>query len=173
MIFTKQKNKLSARLISLLLLFITSSMIKADGHKPLISAAEPDFPPFSIKGENGEAVGFSVELLTAAAKAMEFEINYKVAPWSKIKQELADDKLDVLPLVGRSPERESVFDFTTPYITLHGTIVVRKNNTTIHTVHDLKGKTIGVLKGDIAEEFLIREKLNDKIMTSQSRAATD
>lgn len=156
------------RLISLLLFLLISSSVKADSHKPLTSAAEPDYPPFSIKGENGKATGFSVELLTAAAKAMELEINYKVAPWSEIKQELANDKLDVLPLVGRTPERESVFDFTTPYLTLHGTIVVQKGNNTIQTRNDLKGKIIGVLKGDVAEEYLIREKLNDHIMTSQS-----
>lgn len=170
MIFTKQKLQLnfSARLIFLLFLLSISFITKASHYEPLVSAAEPDYPPFSIRGKNGAAVGFSVELLTAAAKVMERDINFKVAPWSEIKQELADNKLDVLPLVGRSPERESVFDFTTPYLTLHGTIVVRKDNNTIHTVHDLKGKTIGVLKGDNAEEFLIREKLNDHIITSQS-----
>ncbi|MCK4824342.1 transporter substrate-binding domain-containing protein, partial [bacterium] len=92
----------------------------------------------------------------------------KVDTWSTIKQELAGDKLDVLPLVGRTPERESIFDFTVPYLTLHGTIVVRKGNNKIQNAADLKGKKVGVMKGDVAEEYMLREKLSDKLVTTNN-----
>ena len=73
--------------------------------RTLNSAAEPDYPPLSLKNQKGLADGFSVELLTATLKAVNHDIKFKVDFWSIIKQELVDDKLDVLPLVGRTPER--------------------------------------------------------------------
>lgn len=156
------------KLFSLLLFLSIHLVAKAEHHKPLVSAAEPDYPPISMRDDNNQATGFSVELLKASAHVMERKINFKIAPWPQIKQELADNKLDVLPLVARTPERESMYDFTVPFLSLHGTIVVRKGNKSIQSEKDLRGKNIAVLKGDVAEEYLIREKLTDKIINTES-----
>jgi ABC-type amino acid transport substrate-binding protein len=58
--------------------------------------------------------------------------------------------------VGRTPEREALYDFTFPYLTMHGTLVVRDDNTDIRSLEDLQGKQVAVLQGDNAEEFLRR-----------------
>ena len=132
----------------------------------LRSAAEPDYPPFSIVTTNGDAAGFSVDLLRAAAETMSLDITFKTGPWNQIKDELAEGELDVLPLVGRTPEREALYDFTTPYLTLHGALFVRKDETTIHSLADLPGKRIAVMKGDNAEEYVLRSKLSDDIVST-------
>ncbi|MCK4706068.1 MAG: transporter substrate-binding domain-containing protein, partial [Gammaproteobacteria bacterium] len=167
MIFYKNKQQINFYIgfLFLLILLANTSAVRAELLK---SAAEPDYPPLSMVDENGEAMGFSVDLLNAVAKTMEHDIRFEVSPWSEIKQELADNKIDVLPLVGRTPERESIFDFTIPYLTIHGTIVVRKGNKDIHNIEDLIGKRIGVMKGDVAEEFLIRKNLNDNLTSTKN-----
>ena len=81
------------------------------------SASEYDYPPFSIVNEQGEADGFSVELLRASLKAVGLDVEFYVGPWAKIKQDLAEGKIQVLPFVGRTPERENIFDFSVPYKT--------------------------------------------------------
>lgn len=159
--------KLAVRFLLVLLLTVNISIVSVIA-EPLKSAAEPDYPPFSMQGDDGKAIGFSVELLNATAKVMKREIDIKVDAWSTIKQELADNKLDVLPLVGRTPEREKIFDFTIPYLTLHGTIVVRKGNDTIQTSKDLMTVKVGVMKGDVAEEFMLREKLTYNLVTNEN-----
>ena len=68
----------------------------------LRSAAEPDYPPFSIVNPAGEADGLAVELLKATADAIGLTVEFKTAPWAQIKEELAKGELDVLPLVGIS-----------------------------------------------------------------------
>ncbi|MCP4313538.1 MAG: transporter substrate-binding domain-containing protein, partial [Bacteroidetes bacterium] len=115
--------KIWALLLLLILTVISPTVVAGT---VLNSAAEPDYPPLSIKDDQGRANGFAVELLRAATKAMGMEIHFKVGPWGEIKQELASDQLDVLPLVGRTPEREALFDFTVPYLSLYGSIVVKK-----------------------------------------------
>jgi ABC-type amino acid transport substrate-binding protein len=132
------------------------------------SAAEPDYPPLSIVNSDGQAGGFTVDLLRAALKETGREVTFKVGPWAEIKQELADGKLEVLPLVGRTPEREALFDFTIPYLTLHGALFVRQDTTDIQTLDDLKGKRVAVMKGDNAEEYVRRVRLSEHIITTGS-----
>lgn len=123
---------------------------------PVRSACEPDYPPYCAVSPDGTADGFSVELLRAALRAVGREVTFETGPWPKIKQDLADGRLDALPLVGRTPEREALFDFTVPYLTMHGAIVVRKDSVDIQGPKDLKGKQVAVLQGDNAEEYLRR-----------------
>ena len=135
---------------------------------PILSAAEIDYPPFCVHGENNTADGFSVELLQASLKAMGREVHFEVGTWAQVKQSLIGRKVQVLPLVGRTPERESFFDFTFPYMSMHGTIVVRKGMENIRTLEDLTGKTVAVMRGDNAEEFLRRSALQLTIKQTKS-----
>jgi PAS domain S-box-containing protein len=123
----------------------------------VLSASEIDYPPFCIVDENGKPSGFSVELMRAALGAMGRDVSFKTGPWSRVKAWLAKGEVQALPLVGRTPERENLFDFTFPYMSLHGAIVVRKNTTDIRNLQDLDGRQVAVMAGDNAEEFLRRQ----------------
>ncbi len=130
------------------------------------SGAEYDYPPFCIVEEGGRANGFSVELLRAALEVMDHEVTFRVGPWTEVKGLLESGKIDALPLVGRTPEREHLFDFTFPYLSLHGVIVVPEDVTGIHELNDLKGLRVAVMEGDNAEEFLRREDRGFEIVTT-------
>ncbi len=126
---------------------------------PVLCGCEFDYPPYCIVTADRQADGFSVELLRAALKAVDREAAFKTGAWSELKQGLADGTLRVLPLVGRTPERETVYDFTFPYLTMHGAIVVRDGRADIRGPADLKDKRVAVLSGDNAEEYLRRAEL--------------
>ncbi|MCA1755930.1 MAG: transporter substrate-binding domain-containing protein [Bacteroidales bacterium] len=132
----------------------------------IVIASEPDYPPYCMLDENNEPVGFSVDLFRASADAAGLEVKIKIGVWSQIKEDLAHGRIDALPLVGRTPEREDLYDFTMPYISLHGAVFVRKGTDDINSVEDLKGKEIIVMRGDNAEEFVRREKISDHIITT-------
>lgn len=133
---------------------------------PILSASEAGYPPYCVVNEAQQADGFSVELLRAALKEMGHEVTFAVGPWDEVKQSLVDGKVQVLPLVGRTPEREALFDFTFPYLTMHGAIVVRDEETAIETLADLKGRQVAVMRGDNAEEFLRRGDFGAEIVTT-------
>ena len=141
----------------LVFLFITPSLsishatTSLSGDKTnLRSASELDYPPFAIVHPNGTAGGFSVDLLAAAVHAAGLTVTFKVAPWNQIKEELARDELDVLPLVSYSAERDKIYDFTAPYLRMNGAVFVRKGYHEIKTISDLKGKEVLVMQGDTA-----------------------
>ena len=123
---------------------------------PLRGGAEIGYPPFSFAGSDGLPTGFSVDLMREAARAMGRRIDYRLDTWEEVKTQLAKGEIDALPVVGRTPEREKVFDFTAPYLSMHGAIVVRRGSS-IRSFGDLHGRTVAVMKGDNAEEFLRRE----------------
>lgn len=130
------------------------------------SASEYDYPPYCIVTPDNQADGFSVELLRATLQIMAHDVTFEVGPWEQVKQLLVDGKVQVLPLVGRTPEREHDFDFTFPYLTMHGTLVVRDDQDGILNLTDLKGKRVAVLLGDNAEEFLRRGDFGVEIVTT-------
>nr|MBF0222331.1 transporter substrate-binding domain-containing protein [Desulfobulbaceae bacterium] len=134
----------------------------------LKSASELDYPPFAVVKPDGTADGFSVELLKAVVEAAHHKVDIAVGPWHEIKQQLADGYLDVLPLVAYTPERDKVFDFTAPYLQMHGTIFVRKGNRSIRTEADLKDKEILVMRDDSSHEYAISSKIPAKLILTDT-----
>lgn len=151
-------------------IFIAGTATAADGRdaaqRPIASASEIAYPPYSIVTADNQADGFSVELLRAALKTMGRDVTFEIGLWNDIKQRLADGEIEVLPIVGRTPEREQEFDFTFPYLTMHGAIVVRNDEAAIYGLADLNGKQLAVLQDDNAEEFLRRSNLGVTIVTT-------
>jgi len=154
------------------LIFLVSGFFARDtagvetAEPPIRSAAEIDYPPFSLVDGNGRADGFSVELLRAALSAMGREVTFRTGPWAKVRSWLQRGEVQALPLAGRSPERGPLIDFTFPYMTLHGSIVVRKGTSGIWDMDDLADRQVAVMKGDNAEAFLRRKYRGIDIRTT-------
>lgn len=134
----------------------------------LKSASELDYPPFCIVRDDGTADGFSVDLLKAVCQAVGFDINFTVSPWHEIKHKLRQGYFDVLPLVSYSSERERVFDFTAPYLRMHGTIFVRKGEKSIRTEADLEDKEVLVMRDDTAHEYAVKKNLSNKLILTDN-----
>ncbi len=143
-----------------------SAQLFAEENDIITSAAEINYPPFSITNPAGEADGFSVELLRASLSALNRDVSFRTGTWAEVKNLLEKGEIKALPLVGRTPEREKVLDFTIPYMTLHGAIVVRDETENITSLNDLQGKKVAVMKMDNTEEFLKRKKLDIELIST-------
>jgi signal transduction histidine kinase/ABC-type amino acid transport substrate-binding protein len=155
--------------LSTYLLLSGNASIKAkviSENKVIASASEYYHPPFCIVNESGNANGFSVELLKETLNAVDLGATFYIGPWSEIKNDLAEGKVQVLPLVERTPEMENVYDFSVPYKTTYGAVFIRKNQTGIRALSDLRNKHVIVIKGDNLEEFVNRINLSDNIITT-------
>jgi PAS domain S-box-containing protein len=146
----------------------TAANLPAVPHRILRSASEQDYPPFALVQEDGTAAGFSVDLLRAVARAVGFDVNFVVGPWHEIKQQLVDGQIDVLPLVSYSKEREMAYDFTAPYLRMHGTIFVRKGEKSIRDKSDLKDKEVIVMRGDTAHEYAVQNQLSGHLVLTNT-----
>ncbi|MBU1997168.1 MAG: transporter substrate-binding domain-containing protein, partial [Candidatus Omnitrophica bacterium] len=164
----KHINKFCLFIISFtIFLFIGTFKLCADEKLIIKSGSEFDYPPFCLV-TNGKADGFSVELLRAALNAVILDVEFQIGAWADLKDALKEGKIDVLPLVGRTPEREPIFDFTFTYLPLNGAIFIRKGDTRIRTIADLADKEIIVMKGDNAEEYVMRQHVSPHIISVET-----
>ncbi|MHC1791982.1 PAS domain S-box protein [Solidesulfovibrio sp.] len=146
---------------------VWAALAAAQPQRILHAASELDYPPFALVTPDNAADGFSVELLQAVVQAVDMGVDFRIGPWQSIKQELIDGKIDVLPLVSHSKEREQYFDFTIPYLKMHGTIFVRKGDNRIRVEGDLKDKEVLVMRGDTAHEYALRRHLSDHLILTE------
>ena len=134
----------------------------------ILVGAEPDYLPYCSLDENGNPEGFAIDVFKAAAQAAGLHVKFKIGLWLQIKQDLAEGKIDALPVVGRTPEREDIFDFTLSYLTLKGAVFALKSEHSIKTLSDLRNKRVLVMKGDNSYEFVVREKISGQIYTTNT-----
>ncbi len=163
------------KLLSVLILLLVGTIRNTQADIPagrnalapvILLGSEADYPPYCSLDKNGQPTGFSVDLFKAAAQAANLQVEVQIGPWLVLKEYLAKGSIDALPIVGRSAEREAVYDFTIPYLQSHNAIFVRKNTNDILTLADLKNKEILVMKGDIAEETIRRKQVSNFIVTT-------
>lgn len=119
----------------------------------IVVGSEIDYPPYAIVTKDGQADGFSVDLMKAVCEAMEIDVTFRVGPWNEVRTALERGEVDALPLVSYSKEREKVFDFTTPHTLTHGVIFKRKGSPGISTAGELRGKTLIVMNGDAGHDW--------------------
>jgi PAS domain S-box-containing protein len=135
---------------------------------PVLAGSELDYRPFALVTPEGQADGFSVELLRAVLQTMGRPVEFKVGPWHTVKDDLVQGRIQVLPMVARTAHREAYFDFTVPYYTMHGAIFVRRGETRIHHAADLLGREVIVMKADIGEEYVRDHDLTTKVFTTDT-----
>lgn len=121
---------------------------------PLIVGSELDFPPFALQNSQGEADGYSVDLIKAVAEVMGLAIKFRIGPWQEIRSALERGEIDLLPLVAYSKERDQVFDFTVPHTTFHDAIFIRRADASKFPLNPLNTKEVIVMQADFSHDYV-------------------
>jgi len=130
--------------------------------------SELDYPPYADVDEEGNADGFSVDLIKAAAKQVGLKLKFEVGPWAEVKAKLERGEIDALPLVAYSTEREKYFDFSTPHIISHAVVFIRKGEKRFQSLEDLRGKEVVVMRSDSTHEYVKFSAITDKIILTKT-----
>nr|WP_207754942.1 basic amino acid ABC transporter substrate-binding protein [Desulforadius tongensis] len=139
-----------------------------EAKQKLVAAFEPTFAPFESTDENGEFVGFDIDLIKAIAEEQGFEVELKSLSFDGLIPALQTGQIDVI-VSGMSikPKREEQVNFSIPYYEAPLVIAVREDNNEITKPEDLAGKRIAVQIGttgaDKANEF--KEKYGAEVKT--------
>ena len=108
----------------------------------LIVALEGAWQPWSYHDESDTLVGYDVEVSRAIAEKLGVEPEYVESDWDSLFAGMDAGRYDlVCNGVEVTDERSKTYDFTTPYGYIHTALAVRKDNDTITSFEDLKGKT--------------------------------
>jgi len=114
----------------------------------IVIATDATWPPMEMVDESKNIVGFDIDLMTAAAKAGGFEVEFKNTAWDGIFAGLDGGKYDaVMSSVTITDERKQTMDFSVPCINAGQILVVKSEVSGVATLADLKGKTVAAQIG--------------------------
>jgi cystine transport system substrate-binding protein len=131
---------------------------------------EGTFAPYSYR-ENGKLTGFEVELARDIAKKENLKVKFVPTKWDSLIAGVGDKKFDVvLNNVTVTKQRQKKYAFSTPYIYSREVLVTKKDNTSIKSIDDIKGKKIAVGTGTNNET--VAEKFGAKIVPNSEFSST-
>ena len=78
---------------------------------------DANFPPMGFSDENGDIVGFDIDLAKEVAKKMNVELKLQSINWETKEIELSSGKIDLIwNGLTMTPSREEEMTFTKPYL---------------------------------------------------------
>lgn len=120
--------------------------------KTIIVGTAAEYPPMEFV-ENGQVVGFDIDLIKELARIAGYNVQIENTAWDGIFAALKSKKVDVIAsAVSITEDRKKEMLFVGPYLEAGQGIVIKKDRTDIKGAEDLKGKTVGVQKGTTGDE---------------------
>lgn len=166
---TKQVFSLAALLLMLITVFSCFSAAAASENeeqsngtgKKYIIAMDTTFAPFEFEDSQGNRVGIDVELLEAIAKDQGFEYEARAIGFDAALQAVESGQADgILAGCSITEERQKKMDFSTPYFDSGISMAVSKENDSIQSYEDLRGKKVAVKVG--TEGATLANKLSEQ-----------
>ena len=107
----------------------------------LTVATEGTYAPFTFYNDKNELVGYDVDIARAVAQKLNLKVEFLTAPWDAMLAAFDSGKADaVFNQVSITDERKKKYEFSEPYTVTYGAIIVKKDNNSIKSFNDLKGK---------------------------------
>lgn len=152
----------------------------------LVLGLDDTFAPMGFRNENGEIVGFDIDLAKEAAKRMNVTIKFQPIDWSMKESELDAGNIDFIwNGYTVTEERKEKVGFTTPYLE-NSQLIITMKDSNINTKSDLAGKMVAVqaessaldaikAEGDIASSFkeLVEFSTNNEAFIDLESGRTD
>jgi L-cystine transport system substrate-binding protein len=113
--------------------------------KKVIAGTSPTFKNVTFLDTNGKLTGFDIELVREIDKRLpDYEIEFSQAEFKSLLLNLETKKIDfVVNQMEKNPEREQKYLFNKePYAFWRTKVVVAKENNTVNSIDDLKGKKV-------------------------------
>ncbi len=105
--------------------------------------------PFAFLDKAGQPQGLFVDILNHIGQQEDWDIAYIHGSWNDCQTRLIRGEIDLLANVARTAARAKRWNFTREYVILDWASVFKKTGSEIHTIFDLQGKTVSVLKNAI------------------------
>ena len=116
---------------------------------------EIGYPPFEDKAENGDPVGYDVDLVYAVADKLGLEVNIVDTAFDVIFAGIGTNYDCVVSAVTITDERRENCLFSDPYIDSYQAVVVKKgNDIKIESLKDLSGKSVALQDATTSKALL-------------------
>ncbi len=130
---------------------------------------DAEFPPYGYKDENGEYVGFALDLARAVCEKNGWEFIAQPIDWDAKDMELSSGAIDCIWNGFTMNGREDAYTWSVPYID-NSQVFVVPADAGIASKEDLAGKVVGVQKDSSALAALTDEENQENLDLAASFA---
>lgn len=132
-------------LINIFLPFNVCAM-NSDSRETLVLLGNENLPPI-VYNDNGIANGVVVDIAKAIGDKIGCDIKVMTVNWEQAQTMVLNGDADGLLHFNPSPERNKVYDFSSPLLKSDFSMFVKSDNVTLRSIDDLRGKNVGVEAG--------------------------
>lgn len=157
------------KLFKLIVFLLLGTIIFAK--EPLYVGTNAEFVPFEYI-ENGEIVGFDIELIKEVGKKIDRNIVIKNIAFDGLLPALQTNKIDAI-IAGMTitKEREKFVDFSNNYFVANQVIIVSEKDKSTKSLGSLKDKKVGVVLGYTGDLIISKDKEIKKIQYNSAPTA--
>ena len=130
------------------------------GH--IVLGVDSAFPPMSFVSDNGEIVGFDIELMREVSDRLGIELVVRPIEWGNKENELRDETIDCIGSMSVVSEAAKSIDLSESYVK-EDLIFVIRSDSKIKWLSELKGKTIGMQVGSTTQDALNATDIIDDV----------
>lgn len=125
-------------------------------HPVIYLGVDPKFIPYEFIDSDGKYKGIASEYIQLINRRT--GLRMEVVPnltWTEAYERGVQKKLDVLPCVSKTEERQRYFLYSNPYYSFERVIVVKSDNQRIKSFDDLLNTTVAVQKNSSHHSYLL------------------
>jgi two-component system sensor histidine kinase EvgS len=125
-------------------------------HPVITYTHDPAYPPFDYQDAHGLHGGFSADItrLVELRLGRSF-IKIPSNDWDRVLTNLREGKIDFVPGIVRTEERETFAAFTSPYYTVKTVFIGRTGQEDVRSHDSLDGKRVFVSRGFAVVDYLL------------------
>ncbi len=129
----------------------------------VIVGLDDTFAPMGFRNNDGELVGFDVDLAKAVGELLGVEVRFQPIDWDSKVLELNAGTIDMIwNGLTITESRLDEMSFSDAYLA-NSQIIITKKNSTIDTVNDLIGKKVGVQISSASEDAVSASSIFDQL----------
>ncbi len=153
--YAEEKMKKVLTILLILLVGVAVGTTWADDIKKVRIGTEGAYPPFNFIDQSGKLQGFDIDIADALCKAAGVECEYVTQDWDGMIPGLLAKKYDaIIASMSITEERKQRVDFTNKYYQTPARFVTKKGTDIQINKEGLAGKTVGVQRATVSENFI-------------------
>ncbi len=118
-------------------------------------AHSPDWPPMDFSGKDGESMGMVADYIRLIEKKLNFRFKViRVGSWDRILDMASAGSIDVISAGQETEERRAFMNWSTPFLNLKTTIIVKKERRGTLSLDRMRSMKIGVVHRYAVGEFI-------------------
>ena len=136
--------------------FSSEQLVWLQDHPVINIGIDSAWPPIEFVTQDGQFQGISSEYVNYFAQVLGIEFDPLLGlNWDQVMAQSRDGRIDLLPAVAKTKEREKYLNFTRSYINYPLVIFTRNGAEYINGLEDLRGKRVVVETSYMAHELLV------------------